>query len=227
MPAPAFGAAGSFLSGASGSSAAIPVPSGVTDGQIVLAHLYREIAATVTPPAGFFEVPNSPALVTTGGQEQWLSLWWKRATGNDSGTYSFTWSGSTWRAGYATRYTGCIATGSPIDDSNGAGRSTAGTATPAVAVTTNGPDRLLVWTGGAYNDGAWTPPTDFTERADNSGNLSVATRELAAAGPSGSVSGTGPNSAQTAFLLALLPEAIPFEAALQRPVDRFRPLLVR
>lgn len=213
MAPPAFGAAGTYLTGASGTSAAIPVPSGVTADQIILAHLYIESTATVTPPAGFTEAGASP-ISATGPGAHTLRVFWKRATGADSGTYSFTWTGSAYREGSAQRYTGCITSGSPFDTGagapNSAQRSSDATTTPAVSLTTQGVDRLLVWAGTNFTGGTWTPPTQgggYTERVDAGADLSVATVAQASAGSTGSVVGTCSTSGyEVAWLGALLPD---------------------
>lgn len=233
MAAPAFGAAGTYLTGGSGTSAAIAVPSGVTADQVILAMLYIESTAAVTPPAGFTEAGASP-ISATGPGAHTLRVFWKRASGSDSGTYSFTWTGSAYREGSAQRYTGCITSGNPLDTGagapNSAQRSSDATTTPAVSLTTQGADRLLVWAGTNFTGGAWTPPTSFTERADAGADLSVATLAQAAAGATGSVIGTCASSGyEVAWLGALLPDtgsATTAPPPAQR-IQRHLPLLVR
>lgn len=202
MTLPVFGVAGTYLTGTS-ATAAVAVPSGVTAGQVILVHLYKESTATVTPPSGFTEL--TPAPFTTSSVHT-HHVFWKRATGSDSGTYSFTWSGSTFREAVAIRYTGCATSGVPVDVFNTAARSTNGTVTPAVSLTTTGADRLLEWAGSNFNAGSWTPPSGFTERVDAAGCLSVATLGQSTAGSTGSVTGTcSGSSSETGWLLALLP----------------------
>lgn len=207
MAAPAFGAAGTILAAADAATAAVPVPAGVTAGQIILVNLNKENSAVVTPPAGFAEVATAVA-VTTGGQVQWHYLFWKRASGADAGTYSFTWTGTIWRSARAVRYTGCVASGSPVDVVGTNFTATAVTTTPAVSVTTTGPERLLVWSaGGNADDGTWTPPSGYTERVDQP-MFGVATLDQAAAGSSGSITGASSGSAsKTVWLIGLLPVA--------------------
>ena len=205
---PQFGSAGSHLLGATASSAAVPVPSGVAAGDVILVHLYKQNTNAVTPPAGFTEIGT--AQQTTGSVIS-HHVFWKRATGADSGTYSFTWTGSNWRAALATRYTGCVSTGNPYDSGggapNGAARSSSGTTTPAVSLTTQGPDRLLVWSGTNFNSGAWTMPSGFTAvESDQADELSsTAYKAQAAAGATGSITGSCASSAnETAWLIALV-----------------------
>lgn len=202
---PTFGSAGTVLAGLDAqTSAAIPAPAGVALNDIVLVQLYKENGATVTMPSGFTEVDVAP---TTTGSVQWHHVFWKRATASEPSTYNFSWTGSTYRAGVAHRYAGAITTGSPVDVSNKAARSTSGATTPAVAVTTTGADRLLVWLGSSFSTVSWTPPSGFTLRAPPTTLvLAAATKAQAAAGASGSITGVASASAtQTAWLLALIP----------------------
>lgn len=206
MAAPAYGSAGTYLTSASGQTTAnVAVPSSVAADDIIIVFLYKENGNTVTMPSGFTEVGTAP---NTG--DQWHHAFWKRATGADSGTYNFSWTGSVWRAATATRYTGCVTSGTPYDTGTGApdtaSRASSGTTTPAVSLTTEGADRLLVWSASTFNPGAWTPPSGFTERVDASDMLTVATKAQATAGATGSVTGTCATSDwQTAWLIALQP----------------------
>lgn len=197
---PAFGAAGTYLSGADATTAAVPVPAGVAANDIILVHLYLEVSAAVTVPTGFAEI--TPAASVTA--PYYHRAFWKRATAADTGTYTFSWTGVTWREAIATRYRGCVATGSPIDVSASAARSTSNTVTPGVSVTTTGTDRLLVWCGGDFNGGSWTAPPGWWQRNTDTANLSVATMPLSATGTSGTITGTSTVSdQQTAWLVAL------------------------
>lgn len=206
MPAPAFGAAGTTLTATNSAAANVAVPASVAADHVILVHLYKENTAAVTPPSGFTELTTAPA---TTGNVQTFHTFWKRATGADSGTYNFTWTGSVLRQAVAVRYTGCITTGTPLEGFTGAGRSSNGTVTPGVSLTTTGPDRLIVWGGTSWEvdaGGSWTPPSGYTERVDSPA-IGVATLTQAAAGSTGSITGTySPGSNyQTATLLALLP----------------------
>lgn len=201
---PGPGVAGTPLAGTSDTSAAIAVPAGVTAGQTILVDLYLEASRTVTPPAGFTEIGTAAATSAT-----WHHRFWKRATGSDAGTYTFTWAGAAYRRGCAVRYPGCVASGTPFDTGAGApvnaARSTAGTVTPAVSLTTQGADRLVVWSGTSFTSGTWTQPAGFTERYD-SNEITGAEKAQPGAGATGSITGTSSASDnQTAWLLALIP----------------------
>lgn len=216
MAAPAFQTAGT-LSGVAATSALVPVPSGVAANDIIVVWLYKENANAVTPPSGFTQKASQAAT------DHSAYLFWKRATGADSGTYSFSWTGSNWREADSLRISGCITTGDPFDTGTGAVvtnvNNTAGTASPAVSLTTTDVDRLLVWGATSFAGGAWTPPGTFTERTDISSDTTTATKTLAVAGASGSISGTCAGSGRmTAFLGALIPPAAAAAVAQVQPL---------
>jgi hypothetical protein len=180
------------------------VPAGVANNKILLVHFYLEPTVTITGlPSGFTEV-GSGISNSAHGQR----VFWKRATGADSGTYTFT-HGSTWTEAAATSYTGATLTGSPIDTTGTAQRGTSGTVTPPVSLTTTGSDRLIVWGGTvtfASGTGGWTPPSGYTERVDAALELSVATLAQPVAGSTGAITGTSAQPGpECGFLLALLP----------------------
>lgn len=202
MPPPQFVSAGTFYDpGGTGTSHVVPAPASVGSLDIVLVHMYIEDTTAVTPPGGFSEIPTAvfTSAPATGGR-----VFWARGPGGS--TYTFTTGVAVFRQATATRWTGCITTGDPYDpDTDAAQRSSNGTTTPAVSLTTSGSDRTVVWSGTAVSTGTWTPPSSYTERVDGT-ELSVASREQAVAGSTGSVTGThSASSFQTAFLLALVP----------------------
>lgn len=214
MAAPVFGTAGTYLTGASSTSAAVPVPASVASGDIILVGLYKENTAAVTQPAGFTQVTNSP--VATTGSVSELSVWWKRASGADSGTYSFSWTGSAWTEASAIRITGGLSSGTPTEVNNFAQVSSATTTSPAVSGTTADVDRLLVWFGTNFDGGGTvTAPTGFTGRdgrtsSGTPGTIAVATKTQAGAGTTGSVTATwNVSSVLTAGLVAILPDTAP------------------
>lgn len=202
MAAPTFGAAGTYLAGSFTSGAAVAVPTGTAAGQVVLVFIYVESGnGTISGPAGFTQKAS------IDGTNHDLEIWWKRCTGTDSGTYAFTWSGNPWREAVAVRFSGCITTGDPFDVTS-TNTGTGGT-TPAVSATTTVADTLKVWAATNFNGGAWTPPSGWTERVDTGGGIGAATLAQAAAGATGSVTGSSAGGAAVslAFLGALKPPA--------------------
>ena len=203
MASPAIGVFGTRPAGATSTTIAPGVPAGVVAESLVLIFLYIEGSQAVTAPAGFQEI--TPAPVTTS-QVHTVRVWWRRATGTESGTYTLSWSGSVWRQAVALRVDDALASGDPIDAAAQAQRSTSGTTTPAVSLTTTGPDRRLLWVGSGYVAGGFTPPSGYTEIFDPSVEFAIAHREQATAGATGNVTGTvGSASTQIARLIAISP----------------------
>jgi hypothetical protein len=93
----------------SGTSVVHAAPSGLANNDILLFMLYKQNSAAVTYPAGFTEVA-----AIASGTSFWLYVAWKRAS-SESGTYTFSWTGSTWRYSMLGAYSGCITSGSPMD----------------------------------------------------------------------------------------------------------------
>lgn len=192
MAAPVFGSIGTYLE-TSSASPAFAVPSGVAANDVIVISFFLDSTTTISAlPSGFAEAGNSPIARPSGGGAHTLHVVWKRATGADAGTYGFTLSGSTFVAGAALRYTGCVTSGNPWDVTTSAdGGATNSTTTPAVSVTTTGADRMLVFAGSNWSGGRWTPPTGFTERIDSGTGVDTADeKSQAVAGSSGSVSAT-------------------------------------
>jgi hypothetical protein len=212
MATPVFGSVGTYGQTTSGNPAAsvdVGVPASVASGDIILLHLFTDLTgSTITPPSGFAEVASSPQPVP-GGLSMRLSVYWKRATGADSGTYTTAFSPNTFAEGAETRWTGCVTSGSPFDATNGAVDSVGSTSTAAVSVTTTQANTLLVHTAGLWSGGTWTPASGFTGRVTSGGFnlLYTGDKGQAAAGSSGTVQATcsaASNNVNAAHLLALI-----------------------
>lgn len=223
---------GATYAGGSGTSAAIPVPAGMAANELALVFLYVETDAAITLPTGFTQAALAENNMVT--KEHRLYLSWKRATGADTGTYTFSWTGSAWRSGYAMRVSGAITTGDPFDTGTGAtvtGVTTlVDTVPPALSLTTTQADTLLVYGAVGYDGpNTWTPPTGMTERADAENQLAATLAQAAAAG-TGNLQGTySAATALSAFLGAVLSPVTAAGAAppFLPPVHRLRHNLVR
>lgn len=205
MAAPAFGSVGTYLQG-SVASADIAVPAGVTAGDVIVIPIFINGATTLTGLAsGFAEAPGSP-IQNVSGEPHGLHVVWKRATGADTGVYSFPMSATDFMSSGALRYTSVVGTGSPWDvTTSGNGNDTSSTTTPPVSVTTTGLDRLLLFAGTNWSGGGWTPPAGFTERIDSGFAVVTADdRVQAVAGSSGTVQATSTSSARTVAWLGAL-----------------------
>lgn len=203
-----FGSAGTFLTGASAASAVVAVPASVAVDDVIVAVLYKENSAAVTPPAGFTQLSAVNSLV--GNQTFTQYVFWKRATAADSGTYTFSWTGSVWRSGQAFRYTGCIKTGSPFRDSASAASTVAVTNSPPVQLESCLAGEELILLASNYNTPAFVnhEPVDWTFRSATGGQvLGVATRHQFSVGNTGLVgfADLGNTGSMTAFIGALRP----------------------
>lgn len=186
----------------SSTSRAPAVPAGAASGDVVVAFLHRwdaSINPAVTAPSGF----TRKAQYTSIDGLAKIDAWWKRLTGSDAGTYSFSWTGSMFAAAHAICMTGAIATGDPIESIN----NWAGTSPPfgSTSVTTVGAPGLLWY---AYSDtgGTHTPPTGFTELGDADCDTS-AYRIPGAAGTNTATGGsTTGGGSSAAVLVALSPD---------------------
>lgn len=147
---------------ASGTSRSTTVPTGVQAGDIAVAFFESWANATpptVTPPTGFTQ---KGAVWASGDGNARNTTWWKRLTGADSGSYTFTQNTSRWTTVQVMVFRGCVATGDPFD---AVATPVAGTygAIASMSITTTDGGGALVF--GVYNDssGTHTPPTGFTE----------------------------------------------------------------
>lgn len=182
------------------------IPAGTAVNHIAVVTIYKENTAAVTAPSGFTLVTNTPISTTAPTHH---SVYWKRLTAADTGTYSFSWTGGAWREASCSIFSGCITTGTPTEIHSANFSNTAVTTTPAVSGTTAGADRMLVWSATNFQFGTWTMPASFANRSGGSGSLALATATLgqAAAGATGSLTGSCATAGQeTAFLFALIPD---------------------
>jgi len=203
--------------GSTDTTATPAIPAGTAADHIAIVTIYKENTAAVTPPAGFTAVTNSP-ITTTAPTGQYV--YWKRLTGADSGTYSFSWTGGAWRAASCSIFSGCVTSGTPTEIHSANFSNTNVTTTPAVSGSTADVDRLLVWSATNFQFGTWTMPTSFTNRSGGTPPIPMATGTLgqAAAGATGSLTGScSVAGATTAFLFAL----IPVGAAVVQPPPQF------
>ena len=203
--APTFLALGN-LSYASRAVADIPKPAGTALNTIVLVGLFAGSGASPanpTPASGFtpigaYSTPND------GGFFGRFSVWWKRATGSEPGTYDFTRNGTYNSQGFALAYNGCPTAGDPVDVfSQNTGTSLTATGT---GVTTTQANDMLAWLGHNWDgSGALAPPAEgggMTERFDSLGY--AADQVIVAAGATGNRTQTqAAANPWSAFLVAL------------------------
>jgi hypothetical protein len=194
------------------STISVPVPTGVVADDIIVIPIFidNNPAALTSLPSGFAHVSGSPTSVlpSGGSPNHNLAIVWKRATGNDTGTYDFTLSTATYRATSAIRITGCITSGSPWDSNvDWKTDSVSDNDTAPVSISTTGTNRLLFWAATDWSAGTWTVPSGFTKLFDAGDHVNTAaTMDAAVAGSYGPYIGTsGVTNSKVAFLGALLP----------------------
>lgn len=185
-----------------GSSRAPAVPAGAAAGDVVIVFVERWGGnPAITAPSGFADWGTT---YTSGDAASNIHVFWKRLTGADTGSYTFSWTGTLWSHAQAICMTGVIASGTPIEAANG-WAGTAGTYGSTSVTTATIPG--LIWK--TYNDssGTHTPPTGFTEVQDNDCG-SLAYRIGTATGSQTASGGTVTSSSPaTAVLIALSPAA--------------------
>ena len=145
-------------------SRAPTVPSGAAAGDVVIVVLNRWLGGSnpaVTMPAGFTKLAFQALSSDSAGK---IDVFWKRLTGADAGSYTFSWTGSMWSTAHAIALIGTKTAGDPV---SGIWHTWSGTAgTFGTTTVTTAYDPCLIWA--AYNDtaGTHTPPTNFTEVQD-------------------------------------------------------------
>lgn len=89
--------------------------SGLADNDIVIVPIYKEHADAYTAtPSGWNQVSGAPWNQDTGGFKFMGDLWWRRRSG-DSGTATWSWTNSVWRArGTVSVWRGCITSEAPL-----------------------------------------------------------------------------------------------------------------
>lgn len=208
----AYGSGGTYFTNTTGTPA-FAVPSDVASGDIVVIAFFTDNAGVTISgmPSGFAHAASSPVVVSPGGGGHSLNIIWKRASAADTGTYTVTLSGSTFVEGQAHRYTGALSTDDPWESPTSiAVDATSGSSTPAVSLTTDDIDRVLVHAATCWAGGTWTASTGFTKRQQGGFGLStLSDKAQASAGASGSVVATTTSSdKRTAWLGALIPEPV-------------------
>ena len=205
MPAPAWQSASAGSLGAT-LSLVITKPAGTVDGDLLVAFVANNTAATITAPAGWTLIV-SQARATNSLQ----AAWWRIASGEPA-DYTFTQTVSGSLSGSIHRISGHHAT--PVDVSAAAASTAQDTAPTAPTVTTTAADTLLVYSASAEAaaQASITAPAGMTERAEvlaGAGrNHHVATQTLGAAGATGTRAATLATAAHwVALNVAVAPAA--------------------
>jgi hypothetical protein len=89
-------ASGSRSTGGSATSQPCVVPTGSALNSIMVSSMYIEATSlrTITAPSGWAECPASPISVVVSGANYFHHQFWKRLTATDTGSYTFSYSGT-------------------------------------------------------------------------------------------------------------------------------------
>ncbi len=141
----------------------IAKPTGVTTGDLLLAGLSVNSAATVTPPSGWVAVPGGE-VTTNSTSATKFKLFYKYATASEGTAYTFTMSGSDKYVGGITAFRN-TASSNPVNAvSTATGTGTTITA-PSVTPTTNNAAIGLLFgstTGDSNGGNAWSVASPLT-----------------------------------------------------------------
>jgi fibronectin type 3 domain-containing protein len=137
----------------------LPKPAGVVAGDALLAVVDAQGAPVVTPPAGWTLVraDTSTSVSPTLGQSVYVYI----AGASEPASYTFTLATARGAAGGILAYDN-VDNANPIDVHSGAAASASAVTAPAV--TTTGPDRMIVGIFGIAPSRTVTPPAGMTER---------------------------------------------------------------
>jgi hypothetical protein len=191
----------------------ITKPTGTVENDILLAIIYavREVTTpTLSPPDANW---TSIALIDYNTTRRW-ECWWKRAGASEEASYTFsqqTGSSSYSMKGTVSAYSGCITTGSPIDQySNTSDAGTVELTVMATSITpTVSPSLAVYLADGALSLTGCTIDNGFTERYEATGSNIlnyIATKALSSTSAVGNTTATstGTGSAnKSAFLVNL------------------------
>lgn len=146
------------------SSVNVPVPSGAASLDVAVVALERWDAGNpaITPPSGFTQFVD---LTDAGGEK--LHCFWKRLSGADTGSYTFSWTGAQWTIGHCVLVTGAKTSGDPIGANFNTASVASGTSEPTTSVTVGFQPFLLHYVANENTALQTTPPTNFTEVQDS------------------------------------------------------------
>jgi len=191
--------------GATGTSIAFTGLTGVVAGSCALVHIIREYAGSPTHPAlaGWTEVSYKQQVQSDATLTDHTVLV-HMASGSESGSYTFSWTGTTLHQGVLSRIEG-VDPANPFEAFAHDAATVDGGATPAVNIDTLGINRLLIALGVGYGGatdyaitgGGWTTQ-------ETHANIIDATKPQLTAGNSGSTTVTSGNSDRKFIFLGAL-----------------------
>lgn len=177
---------------ASGGNLTVTKDASVADGDILVAILYRE-AGSWTLPDGWAQWGSDQV---DYNNNMYLTVAWKRAS-SEGASWTFNLSTTAWRTISIGAFSGCLASGDPIDV--GPTGNNGNTLIPiALSVTTTVTNTMLIVTHGNYDGAGVTVGTSGFAQGAHLGGCEVWYLAQAASGASGNKTfdldgGTGGN----------------------------------
>lgn len=218
--APAFQAAGTAATGTGTVSPAWPAHA-IDDVALLFVESAGGEAATLSTPAGFVAVANSPQATGAGTAGTRITVFWARAASTTMAAPTVADPGDHVYAQIIT-YRGVINTGNPWDVTGGGVKAAASTAVTVTSITTNVPETLIVQavaraddaSGAEFSAETNANLVNITERSDagttsgNGGGFAVWDGVKALAGATGNTTATVTSSINAFLSIALVP--VPF-----------------
>lgn len=216
MAAPQFVASSPATGSITGStSQSVAAPAGLGAGHILIAVVsHRGTSAPSGPPSGF-TLAASETGTGSDGRTGWGGLYWKRADGSET-TVAVTGGTDSTTLG-VTAWSGCIASGDPIDaiDSR---LNTLGGSSGADAITTTVGDARVIGVAAIFDnravssmatvtDGAMTDHLGLLNSTGDDSGAAIASVAKTSPGSTGDLSWSMVFSTNVGFLLALKPAA--------------------
>lgn len=161
---------------------------GLATDDLVIAVIYREtVTAYSAQPSGWTQVSGFPQDQSSGGLKYRCDVWWKRFAA-DSGTITWSWTGSDWRNGMWAAWRGAITTETPIVTVgfDAEVNQNDQPSNPGITVARN--NSALMWAVWNFDGNSSTPPSGFTERGD-AGEVEMADDLTTTTGATGTVAG--------------------------------------
>ncbi|MGI9610820.1 MAG: CSLREA domain-containing protein, partial [Acidimicrobiia bacterium] len=184
-----------------GGTLSLPVPAGVTSGDVLIAQVSYNAPAgsTITPAAGWTVID----IEENASHDIIQALYWRVATGAEPAQYGFDLT-----SGAANTATGAIVAYGDVDttdpiDAFGAQSNGTSTSLVAPSITTTESDTTLVALFSNRSNAPLTPPAGMTERWDISTVTGVGDpNETAAEGAEETLGAAGPTGTRTASTTA-------------------------
>jgi MSHA biogenesis protein MshQ len=217
QPAPAFQAAGAAVSGTGNVTPAWPAHA-IGDVALLFIESAGGEAATLSVPAGFVAVTNSPQATGAGTAGTRISVYWARATSTAMPAPTVLDPGNHVYAQILT-YRGVVNTGNPWDVTGGGVKAAASTTVTVTGVTTTVPNTRVVQAVSRDNDSAAAAfsaqtnvnLTGIAERSDagttagNGGGIGIWDGLNATAGATGNTTANVTSSINAFLTVALRP----------------------